>query len=106
MSYFCLCGDTHDSIVSKPGYHPDTVTKWIPSFEQLLVLDLFEDEENHRIGGEDIIVHIDNSKFGKWKYHRGHRVEGVWIVGGVEANTAEKRLCYIGREFSPNLTDN
>ena len=36
------------------------------------------------IGGEGIIVEIDESKFGKRKYNRGHRVEGVWVVGGVE----------------------
>ncbi|KAG1435618.1 hypothetical protein G6F56_013903 [Rhizopus delemar] len=30
-------------------------------------------------------VQIDESKFGKRKYHRGHRVEGVWVLGLVEA---------------------
>ena len=43
------------------------------------------------IGGEGIIVEIDESKFGKRKYNRGHRVEGVWVVGGVEI-TPERRM--------------
>jgi hypothetical protein len=30
-------------------------------------------------------VQIDESKFGKRKYNRGHRVEGVWVFGMVEA---------------------
>ncbi|KAG1467954.1 hypothetical protein G6F56_004116 [Rhizopus delemar] len=30
-------------------------------------------------------VQIHESKFGKRKYRRGHRVEGVWILGLVEA---------------------
>ncbi|KAG1135447.1 hypothetical protein G6F37_013960 [Rhizopus arrhizus] len=30
-------------------------------------------------------VQIDESKLGKRKYHRGHRVEGVWVLGMVEA---------------------
>lgn len=41
--------------------------------------------------GNSIIVEIDESKFGKRKYHRGHRVEGVWVVGGVE-RTQERRV--------------
>jgi len=29
-------------------------------------------------------VEINKSKFGKRKYHRGHRVEGLWEFGGEE----------------------
>ena len=36
------------------------------------------------IGGPGIRVQIDESKFGKRKYHRGHRVEGQWVFGGIE----------------------
>jgi transposase-like protein len=46
-----------------------------------------------RIGGEGVIVEIDESKFGKRKYHRGHRVEGVWVVGGVELTP--QRKCFL-----------
>ncbi|KAG0440328.1 hypothetical protein DMUE_1822 [Dictyocoela muelleri] len=42
----------------------------------------FESLEPIRGGG--VIVEIDESKFGKIKYHRGHRVEDVWVLGMVE----------------------
>jgi transposase-like protein len=41
-------------------------------------------------GGEGIIVEIDEWKFGKRKNHRGHHVEGVWVVGGVERTPDRK----------------
>ncbi|OAD70990.1 hypothetical protein PHYBLDRAFT_73821 [Phycomyces blakesleeanus NRRL 1555(-)] len=37
-----------------------------------------------------VIVEIDESKFGKRKYHQGHRVEGVWVLGSIE-KTAERK---------------
>jgi transposase-like protein len=44
-------------------------------------------QDNEKIGGPGKIVEIDESKFGKRKYHRGKRVEGVWIFGGIERET-------------------
>jgi transposase-like protein len=49
------------------------------------------EDDGEMIGGPGMIVEIDESKFGKRKYHRGHRVEGVWVLGGVE-RTEERRL--------------
>lgn len=46
--------------------------------------------KNHKIGGNDVIVEVDESKFGLRKYHRGHRVEGVWVLGGVERTPQRK----------------
>ena len=40
------------------------------------------------------MVEIDESKFGKRKFNRGHRVEGCWVLGGVE-RTEERRLFVI-----------
>ncbi len=37
------------------------------------------------------VVEMDESKFGKRKYHQGHRVEGVWVVGAVE-RTLQRRM--------------
>ena len=39
---------------------------------------------SEKIGGNGVEVEIDESKFGKHKYYRGHRVEGQWVFGGRE----------------------
>ena len=74
------------------GWSSATVANWIQNFQQLIELDLRSMPENERkIGGPGIIVQIDEAKFGKRKFNRGHRVEGVWVVGGVEI-TDERKL--------------
>ena len=41
------------------------------------------------IGGPGKIVEIDESKFGKRKFHRGRVVEGQWVFGGICRGTRE-----------------
>lgn len=41
------------------------------------------------IGGPGVEVEIDESKFGKRKFHRGRVVEGHWVFGGTERTTGE-----------------
>ena len=40
--------------------------------------------DNEQIGGDGVVVEIDESKFGKSKYNRGRRVDGCWVFGGIE----------------------
>ncbi|GFS94044.1 putative transposase-like protein [Trichonephila clavipes] len=40
----------------------------------------YVEENSQQIGGKDCIVEIDESKFGKRKYNRGHLVEGQWVL--------------------------
>jgi hypothetical protein len=42
------------------------------------------DTDDQIIGGKGIIVQVDETKMGKRKYHRGHRVDGAWVLVGVE----------------------
>ncbi|KAF9754388.1 hypothetical protein NGRA_3328 [Nosema granulosis] len=37
-----------------------------------------------------MIFEIDESKFRKRKYHKGHHVEGVWILGMIERENTKK----------------
>ena len=47
---------------------------------------------NSSIGSPGIIVEVDESKFGKRKVTKncqGRKVDGVWVVGGVERTQKE-----------------
>jgi len=49
------------------------------------------EQDSEQIGGPGKFVEIDKSKFGKRKYHRGKRVEGVWVFEGKER---ESKHCF------------
>ncbi|KAF8778940.1 putative transposase-like protein like [Argiope bruennichi] len=52
----------------------------------------YVEENSEKIGGVGKIVEVDESKFGKRKYNRGHRVEGQWVFGGVERGSGRTFL--------------
>ena len=99
LAYLWLQGTGRDAICNILGLAPSTVTRWIGRFRFLACIDLHsctEDYQFDKIGGVDenqnsIIVEVDESCFGKVKYHRGHPVEQSWVVGGVE-RTPQRRL--------------
>ena len=64
-----------------------TIQVYLSKFEKIIISDI--DDELEYIGGPGIEVQLDESKFGKRKYHKGHKVDGVWIFGDVEL-TQEK----------------
>ena len=49
------------------------------------------EQDTEQIGGPGKHIEIDESKFGKRKYHRGKRVDGVWVFGGIER---ESKRCF------------
>ena len=57
------------------GHSPNTISNFYAHFRQLVTSSL--QIEDQIIGGQDIIVEVDETKLGKRKYHRGHRVDGV-----------------------------
>jgi transposase-like protein len=71
------------------GHSNQTVSAFTRFYRQL-VTSAFHPESSI-IGGNGVIVEIDESKFGKRKYHRGHHVDGTWVVGGIE-RTSEKKV--------------
>lgn len=66
-----------------------TVCDWAGFLRQLVGNSVNEIEL--QIGGDGVVVEIDETKLGKRKYHRGHYVEGVWVIVGIE-RTVEKKM--------------
>ena len=87
--YYWLCGATTTQIGLYTGWSKNTVLRWVQKTQDLISGVVTHDHQ--MIGGPSIVVEIDESKFGKRKYNRGHRVEGVWVFGGVEL-THERRV--------------
>ena len=47
------------------------------------------------IGGPRKIVEIDESKSGQRKYHCGRRVDGHWVVGGIERGSKDSFMMVV-----------
>ena len=48
-------------------------------------------------------MQIDESKFGKRKYHRGHRVDGVWVFGGYEEGSGKVFMVPVAKRSAAYL---
>ena len=67
------------------GISHNVVSNWFANLR--LLVSCVVVNSDLKIGGEGKTVQIDESKFGKRKKARngrGHRVEGIWVFGGVE----------------------
>ena len=49
-------------------------------------------ENSDKLGGKGKVVQIDESKFGKRKYHQRHHVKSQWVFGGIEEDS---RKCFL-----------
>ena len=56
---------------------------------------------SEKIGGEGKVV--DESKFGRRKYHRGHHVRGQWVFGEVERGSGKTFLVPVADRTADSL---
>jgi transposase-like protein len=98
IGYFWLGGSSHSEIQRYTGHSTKTITSYINYFRQLVSESLANDDAI--IGGDNVVVEIDESKFGKRKHNRGHYVEGVWVIGGVERSEERKIFAEVVQERS------
>ena len=71
----------HELDISAP-----TIVDWY-NYAREVCTEILCQNENSVIGGKDIVVEIHESKFGKRKYHKGRKVDGVWVFGGIERDS-------------------
>jgi transposase-like protein len=88
LAHLWLNQVSSSSSQSITGFSQHTITSFYAHFRRLVASTL--EEEHIVIGGQDIIVEVDETKLGRRKYNRGHRVEGVWVVVGVERTEARR----------------
>lgn len=88
LGYLWLNRVPTTSIIGMSGCSANTVCDFNRHFRELVADSL--ELEDCVIGGEGVVVELDESKLGKRKYERGHRVEGVWVVGGIERTEAKR----------------
>ena len=60
-----------------PGLNKNTVNQWMTFVRE--VMEEWAVHSSEHLGGEGEIVEIDESKFGKRRFHKGHHVEGQWV---------------------------
>ena len=89
LGYPWLAGCGTSGIATITGHGSEPVVSFIGHYRRLVASAL--DANDTVICGPGV-VEIDESKFGKRKYNRGHRVEGVWVIGGVERS--DNRLMF------------
>jgi transposase-like protein len=88
MAHLWLAKTSVTTAVLLTGHSSATISSFFKHFRQFAQSSLKTEEQV--IGGEGIEVQFDETKLGKRKYHRGHRVDGVWVVVGIERTNEAK----------------
>lgn len=100
IGYYWLGGSGHGEIMRYTGVSDKTVTAYLGYYRQLVSSSI--DGDDTMIGGDGVTIEVDESKFGKRKHNRGHHVEGVWVIGGVERTPSRGMFAEVVHDRSAN----
>ena len=83
------------------GLAESTGVDWDSFCREVCEITLLENGEKLAENGK--VVQIDESRFGKRKYHRGHHVEGQWVFGGIEQDSRKWFLVAVEKRDEQTL---
>ena len=90
LTYHIVCREQAQQIQSEYRFGPHTLADWGMFCREVMLVYL--ERSSVKIGGPNKTVEIDESKFGRRKYHKGHPAKGQWVFGGVERESGETFL--------------
>ena len=79
---------TNAEIEHKLKISHQTIIEWTSFFGEVCINDVLHCSEP--TAGNGVEAEIDENKFRKRKYHKGHIVEGQWVFGGCEKYNKSK----------------
>lgn len=85
LTYFWCLKLENESIMTDMDVSSETVNNW-QHFCRDVCMELCV-RENEMLGGDRVIVEVNESEFGSQKYEKERYVEGKWVFGGVERGT-------------------
>ena len=85
LTYFWVYRAEQDFVKHELGISHTTIVDWY-NFSREVCISILE-VYSRQIGGPGKVVETDESKFGKKKFHKGRRVDGVWVFGGIQRDT-------------------
>ncbi|KAG8222183.1 hypothetical protein J437_LFUL001275 [Ladona fulva] len=88
LGYLWLTQIPVSSAASMTGCSNHTVCDIYQYYRKLVSNHL--DFQDVQIGGEGVIVEVDETKLARRKYERSQSVDDIWVVGGVEKSADRK----------------
>ncbi len=101
LTYWWCRGVSQEDIRHEVNVSEHTAVDWDSFCRESCEVTLLERE--NKIGGPGKTVQIDESKFGKRKYHRGHKVEGQWVFGGIEEESRRSFMVAVEKRDEKTL---